>query len=375
MNSKVLIWLMFVTLVVSCKERFDPKLQPAQTNFLVVEGFINANGATTIRLSRTTPLEKLAVKKPELGAQVKIKGDNNTEYTVSEKGNGTYTSDLLTLNANVKYQVHIKTKTGGEYLSELTSIKIAPPIDSVSWQPKDNGIQLSVSAHDQPNNSRYYKWEYEETWEIRSAFMSYFEFKNGILTERNPADVPKLYYCWNSTISTSILLGSSAQLSNNVIHLAPLIYIPIDSRKISVRYSILVKQYSLDREAYDFYKMLKGNTESLGSIFDSQPTDLTGNIVSISNPLEKVIGYISAGTMVEKRIFLLAHEVKSKYLQPCLITTVKNHPDSIKASLGGSLQPFSADAFPPAPISEYYASSPVCIDCRLSGTNVKPSFW
>ena len=43
--------------------------------------------------------------------------------------------------------------------------------------------------------------------------------------------------------------------------------------------------------------LMQKNAESLGSIFDEQPTQITGNIHSVTNPSEQVIGYVSAGTV------------------------------------------------------------------------------
>jgi hypothetical protein len=375
-TSSSIKWLLiFVLIAAGCKERFDPKLAPVQTDYLVVEGFINANGATTIKLSRTTPIDVRANQKPELNAEVRISGEDNSSFNVTGRGNGTYTSDSIVLNVNQKYRLQIKTRSGSEYLSEFSSIKRAPPIDSISWKPENNGINISVSTHDQQNKSIYYKWDYEETWELRSAYTYGFEYKPPTVVRRT-GDLSKFYYCWNSFKSNNILLGSSAQLTSDIIYQAPITYIPIESEKLAVRYSILIKQYVLDRKGYDFYKMMKSNTESIGSIFDPQPSDLPGNITCVTNPLEKAIGYIAAATMSEKRIFLLAQEVNSKFRRDCKVIYVANNADSIKYYFdGGGLLPFDSDGSPPGPVLGYFASYPTCIDCTLRGSNIKPSFW
>jgi hypothetical protein len=47
----------------------------------------------------------------------------------------------------------------------------------------------------------------------------------------------------------------------------------------------------------------------LGTIFDAQPTEITGNIRSLSDPAEKVIGFINAAPVQEARIFISKEEV------------------------------------------------------------------
>ncbi len=362
--------------VISCKEPFDPKISPVQSNYLVVEGNINVNGFTSIALSRTLPLKDSINSKPELNAQVTITGNDNSVFEVRDAGNGTYLSDSLVLNPNQKYRLHIKTTAGGEYLSDYSSVLQTPAIDSINWKLENNGVRFYVNTHDPQNKTRYYKWDYEETWEINSAYLSYYKYENGFVIPRDFSEIPKLYYCWRSSKSVSILLGSSAQLTNDVISLAPVEFIPLESEKLSVRFSILVKQYSLDRKAYDFYKMMKSNTESLGSVYDPLPSEITGNITCVSNPQEKVIGYITASTVEQKRLFVTSADVHSKYTQDCRSVYVVNNPDSLNLYLNiRGLMLYMSDGSPPGPVKGYYSSTPYCIDCTLRGTNVQPSFW
>lgn len=367
--------LMVVLLVaVACKEPYDARLAPSQANYLVVEGYISANGITTITLSRTAPLTDTADIKPELNAQVSIEGEDNTGFYLREETSGRYKSDFLNLNLNQKYRLHIKTSLGGEYLSEYTPVKLTPPIDEISWKTDNNGVMIYVNSHDPQNNTRYYKWDYEETWEIHSAFASYYNYVNGSIISRNASEIAKLYYCWLDEKSTNINLGSSAHLTDDVISLAPVNHIPIESEKLSVRYSILVKQYALDQKSYAYLKMMKNNTESLGSIFDPLPSESAGNITCVSNPLEKVIGYVTISTVSEKRLFIARSEVNSTFSHGCQSTYVP--PDSVGFYYDNQgLLPYQSNGTPPGRVLGYYLSSPYCIDCTLRGSNVKPSFW
>lgn len=358
---------------VGCKERFDPPLSPAQSNYLVVEGFINVKGYTTITLRRTVPLKDTAGLKTETGAQVTIVGEDNSTYNVKEKGSGTYMSDSLVLRLNQKYHIHIKTKSGGEYFSEYVQVNQTPAIDSINWKLENNGVRIYVNTHDPQNSSSYYKWDYQETWEINSAYETYYEYKNHTVTARQLSEVPKLYYCWQTQNSSSILTGSTVQLTNNVVSQAPLNFIPLESEKLSVRYSILIRQYSLDRKAYDFFQAMKTNTETLGSIFGPLPSEITGNISCVSTPSEKVIGYITANTIDQKRIFISRAEVPVRYQRDCPSYLVTLDSFRYYYEMGGLLPYMAAGS--PGPIIGYYSSYPNCIDCTLKGTNVKPAFW
>ena len=105
-----------------------------------------------------------------------------------------------------------------------------------------------------------------------------------------------IYKCWKTLNSTSIIIGSSESLSTDIIYL-PFHFIENGSEKLSILYSMKLKQYAVSHEKYLFLQKMKKNTEQTGSLFDPQPSQLSGNIHCLTDPNETVIGYveISAG--------------------------------------------------------------------------------
>jgi hypothetical protein len=80
-------------------------------------------------------------------------------------------------------------------------------------------------------------------------------------------------------------------------------------QQLSVLYSIFVRQYALTEDGYNFLSLMQSNTESLGTIFDPQPSQLKGNIQCLTNPNEPVVGYVSAGTVQQQRIFISRNQL------------------------------------------------------------------
>src|SRR4030095_9484524 len=77
-----------------------------------------------------------------------------------------------------------------------------------------------------------------------------------------------------------------------------------DEPKLDIKYSALVRQYPLDAEAYKYWLTVQKNSQSLGGLFDLQPSQITGNIHGVTNPNDPVFGYISASSVQEQRIFI-----------------------------------------------------------------------
>lgn len=395
MRKSVYILLsMVVILWYSCRKPYNPKPITTTINYLVVEGAINTTDSTIIKLSRTVPLSSKAGSTPELGASVTILSSAGSNYSLFETGKGFYKSPILNLDPSAKYALKIMTIDGKVYQSDFVPVKNSPPIDSVYYKTANTsnpGLHIFADTHDPSNNTRYYRWDFNDTYLYHSAFYSGLylsQIPQDTVLPRNPAN--QIYQCWRSDTSTNILINSSAKLAKDVISENEIYFIPSTSEQISDRYSILVKQYALTPDAYNYFQELKKNTEQLGSIFDAQPSELPGNIHCVTNPSEPVLGYMTAGSPSEKRVFI-DNRVLPAWLAITPYTGCKLDTDLYAQPVGFSIQnyvqafiyssmetPISTIVSSPPALPKtlgYTASTPVCVDCTLRGTNQRPSFW
>ncbi|MBS1501633.1 MAG: DUF4249 domain-containing protein [Bacteroidetes bacterium] len=407
--------LIAVTVVTahSCRKLYNPPTVTAPNSYLVVEGAINAGSdSTIIKISRTVNLSASTKSSPEKNAFVAVDGDQGVSYSLTEIKPGAYAVAGLNLDKTHKYRLNIRTSDGRQYASDFVPVVDSPPIDSVSFDSKGTqasgaGVNIYVSTHDPANRVQYFRWDFTETWEFTSAFESLFYSTGDTVLVRNTTiDTNDIYHCWRSDSSSSVLLGSTAKLSKSVIVNQPVNFIPSTSEKVSREYSILVRQYAMTADAYNFYTTLKKNTEQLGSIFDAQPSQLPGNVHCLSNPAEPVLGYIGAGAVSSKRIFIM--EIQLPYWRPityytinkCMLAhavddvngpcclfryhnkkgEIENQVDEyINYDRGHPLEPY----IPIGPILDdttkyvlgYTAATRECADCTLRGTNIKPGFW
>ncbi|MCY1514262.1 hypothetical protein D9M68_487930 [compost metagenome] len=368
------IFLFILCLISSCKDSYTPKITDANLNMLVVEGMINANGVSTFTLSRTVQVTDGKSSNPERGAVVTIESESNENFPLQEQTPGTYTSASLNLNTAKKYRLHIKTASNANYLSDLVPVKLAPEIERVSWKGGEKELAISVSTSDATDQSQYYRWEYTETWIFFARYESIYIWRTNHIDYRDPDEM--VFQCWGNHNSSSIVLGSSAKLDHDVINETPVIAIPSSDERLGNYYSILVKQSVLTKEGYEFWQNLKKNTESLGSIFDAQPSELRGNIRNTENPEEPVIGFVSAGTITEKRIFISKNELPPHYRiersTDCDVLA-EIEPKEYAAYFGPPTYTVPIDYTPDG--TKMYGTNRECADCTVRGTNKKPAFW
>ncbi|AMR32597.1 hypothetical protein A0256_14775 [Mucilaginibacter sp. PAMC 26640] len=370
--------------VISCKKPFQPAIISSANNYLVVEGLINSGSDSTfIKLSRTVKLSDSVRTNIEKGATVTVEGAGFSR-SLNEITPGVYATAAMNLNPANKYHLLLKLSNGQQYVSDDAEVKISPPVDTISYTKNSEGIQINASSHDPGNNTRYYRYDYDETWKFHAKYLVEYEAVGDDIVPRPIEN--QIYICFGHRASSVVLLASTVKLANDVASNIPITQILSSSEKISMRYSILVRQYALTREAYEFWENLKKNTEQLGSIFDALPSELKGNIHNVANAGEPVIGYISVGTVQTKRLFIDRDELPDSYLlkypyEGCTQdTTLFYNPqtrvEEVKEYLLTKLflPTFSIPGPRAIPIG-YGRTSYECGDCTIRGTKKQPAFW
>ena len=421
MRKLICISSSLLLLLLACKKQFKPQLTSISTNFLAVDGPILSGDSTIIRISRTTGVSDTTRIKAELKAIISIESDQNQLYTLTEKGKGLYVLGVTNFNTARKYRLNIKTADGKIYQSDFVPMKITPPIDSVySKQQTDKSINYYVHTHDATNNTRYYRWDYKETWSYTSLYQSFYQYKNGKITFIAPYGPDDIFGCFRTANSNQVFVGSSAKLGQDIISNQLIGGIAAGSEKISRVYVMQLRQYALTEDGFKYYQALKSNTENLGSIFDPLPSFIKGNIHCVSAPNESVLGFISASTVTTKQIntrgsdlplrvkdiygeipWAPYHYYAAYYFPLPDTTTCKaksffsspftSFPSRVTQFLStgsdllidrSSAAPGDSYPTPLMPDAEYgvgykfYYAPKNCVDCRLKGgTNVRPPYF
>lgn len=400
----VLLFLFISFAIYACRDRYGLPMEKALSNSLVVEGNILKGDSTVIKLSRATAAGERQIR-PETGATVAVESDDNSSFALSETEPGVYKVAPIDLNASVRYRLRIFTG-GKDYESEWTFLINTADIDTLVWERR-NGIDISVKSSGSSDNNRYYKWDYDEVWDFYSKYKSYAYYTSVGVDERGQPIIQcvdkdengvryntcvevygpfgsvyndSMYHCWKYQTSHNINIGSTVTLSDNVIQ-AVVRKIEENSFELNNLYSILVKQTGLSKECYEFYKILKRNSEGLGTIFDAQPSQLKSNLRCTSDPGEVVLGFIDATSVKTKRLFISNSDVGQWNYNPylgCRENVYGNSAEAVADAISFSQVPgevLEYESIPTFRVSSYSTVSALCVDCRLRGVHKKPDFW
>jgi hypothetical protein len=244
-------------------------------------------------------------------------------------------------------------------------MKPVPVIDSLFWEkvtleasaegdPLQEGCSIYLNTHDPSNNTKYYRWEYTETWKFQIPF-----------------SIPN-YLCWTSAVSDLINIKNTTALGDDRIERHPVKFISNESDRLKIKYSILVNQFSLNIDEYTYWEKLQNLTEHVGGLYDIIPSSISSNIYSPDDPGEKVLGYFSVSACSSKRIFI-------KDYFAGLSDPYANCEDA-HAPMGPPVPNLGITVWiigSHGPIDPYWILTydKGCADCTVRGTTKAPDFW
>jgi hypothetical protein len=400
-RPKSIIAMVAVFVLCTCIDPYTPKLK-GYNSLLVIDGLItDANTSYTVRLSRTIQNQNIS---PTLvaDANMYITDDAGNTANLNNIGGGIYKTDSLGFTGYVgrTYTLHITTSEGDEYVSDPCPMQSVPDIDSIYFAKDqelvNNATQseegISIYLDSKAGNNQYYRWAFEETWKFKVPDPKKFNFNMADSSITSVSDIKE--YCWKSSKSDEILIYSNYSGQAGAVKKEPINFIASDqSDRLLIEYSILVKQYSVSQNEYEFWDNLNQVNESGGDIFASQPFSVISNIHNINNPGEQVLGYFQVSAVKQKRIFIPFSEIAGMnmpyYNYPCQRMVAK--PSDYQTALGPLITwddvyavfCINSDYYFVEPeyingtntLEEMVFARPECANCELSGTHTKPDFW
>ncbi len=376
-----------------CIEPYEVDI-PDSSQILVVNGMITDKAETyAIDLTWSSPVDGEGFDKVS-NATVSVESRDGETYLFQSAGGGRYLSDAANFQgeAGKEYRLLIDLP-GANYASEWILLRESPPIESlyaeyderVNSEGPVEGMQVFLNTGDPSGETRYYRWEWVETWRYQAQFaalVNYLGFDQ--LEEKESFST-----CYHVDSSRVIKVATTAQNIEDRLNGYPLLYIDTETNKLASRYSILVRQYVMSEEEFFFWKTIQESIENVGSLFDRQPQSRTGNVHNINDETEPVLGYFSATSVAEKRLYIDRNDLPERTVVYTKFRECYRGLDTVfKADYIGQEEVDEAvfreisygkvfyNIFGFPIISGYILTSPECSDCReLGGTSIKPDFW
>ncbi len=340
---KVAVITMFLSLffTVSCIEEFDIVVKEDYENRLVIEGKItNLPGPYTVKLSISGSINETEFI-PVSSAIVKIIDSDGNSETLSEIEDGVYQTAENGIRGMVgrSYKLFVKTSNEKQYESRFEELLAPVGIESLTANLEspyaknlyntdpntdhDDGYQFYVTTASSDKDKNYYYWQFDETWEIRSFYKPsriYDPYGGPNHTGRyyTPASIDTLFYCWKS-MENKLFTASTAHLNSSKIINLPLNFVSVHSEMLKYKYSLLLTQYTISENAYNFLNELINQEDGLEGLYTKQPYQIRGNVYNINDNEDAVLGYfIVASTTEGARLTVTKPpEIRSRWNMNC----------------------------------------------------------
>jgi len=355
-----------------CITEFYPETDETQSLLVVQALLTDQPEINTVKLSRSHSLELKEKSKPLEGCRVIINDNNENHCELEETEPGIYVTDpdFFRGVAGRKYTLRIYEMDAGEVVRSYESIpmemKPVPPIDTL-WYEKvvisvndlygtpNEGCRVYLRTIDPEGLCRYFRWDFTETWVFRI-----------------PYDVDN-YQCWITSRSTSINVKNTSVLTDNIIMKQPVNFISNETDRLTLKYSMLVNQFSLTEDEFSYWERLQNVSEEIGSLYDVIPASVSGNIRCLEDPDEKVLGYFSVSARRSKRIFINdSFGGQPYYYGGCIERTIPREPPP--PGFNQTLWEVTYDRYTQGENMDI-TSKKGCVDCTVRGSTIKPDFW
>lgn len=301
------VQLIFMVFCISC-------LSPIEIRSDLIGGQIVVSGQVStleeqnfVQLGRTANTERLPF--PLSGATVTLFDDlgNSYSYVEDEFNPGIYLLPGVVALPGVSYHIQMVTPEGlvFESVPEVTpdvpgSVTTSYEAVTEAYTDRDGIVTSSefikiyadVSLPES-STSMYVKWNVEEVFLLTPT-----DFPDPF------AHVPPSCFVAQNADPQSIRLLNGDEITQKSVD-RMLVASRIVDWSFLERHYFTTYQSSVTKEAFDYWTKVDILANSSGSIFDTPPAEITGNIYDANDPTKKVHGYFQVVNQTFDRFYIL----------------------------------------------------------------------
>lgn len=311
MNKKITLFAIALGLwVCSCVEPFNLNIESALRILTVDATLTDTDEEQTIILTESVNSNGSAYSFPILKATVEILVNGTEKIPLTEKESGIYAlPNTFHLKPKTAYKLLFTKADGTKYESSEDQVTTVPEIIGVHDEFVVKGIEkgenyfdpanyVYLDTQDPANDKNNYLWSWK-LFERQSVCATCYNGRYFLTPlparcreERAFANQTFDYFCpgdcWEILKNKDLNVFSDIYSNGNPINNKLIAKIPYYNVKGAL---IEIKQQSISPEAYRYFKLLADQVQNNGSLVDTPPAAIIGNIKNINKPDEAVAGF------------------------------------------------------------------------------------
>lgn len=315
--KKILLILPILLLIESCLSPIDFKVNN-QGGILIVSGKLSTVDESHV-LSIGLSASSNRVPIPITNALVFLIDDRGSRLRYINLENGKYQMpEGFKAAPSISYLLEISLPDGRVYQSKPEKVPDVVGTGKTSFTVTDEestDVDGTVRKRNMleiytdvtlPKKGLFIRWSVEELFVIVPT-----DFPDVFNT------IPPSCYVTNPVDPQRITLYNGSEL--NATEISKLY---VGKREINkdflTRYVLTVKQSSISSQYYEYLRKVNILANQTGSIFDTPPASIVGNITCITNPSETVLGYFNVENVSFDRISIFPFDIPFYIAPHCL---------------------------------------------------------
>lgn len=359
MTRRVLaVWIVVLFGVVSCVDQISFPLEKSRTGRLIVSGlFTDMNDTHIVFLSEAASQDRPPLPsggyltldnkpRPVQNARVQLfssPGNESWVYQEARPGEYELKGDFVTKDGLSYYlEIQIEDRI---YRSRVQTMPEHIGADKLSFSFErtrldDNpdaamAVIRSQVTLPEVDGGYYLRWAVDEAY-----FWDLTFFPNPFNTP--PPNCIVFGYPEPERITriNGDLLGKNPGKSTQIVAQRL-----VDQSFLS-RHYFNVRQLSVSKETFDYWGKVSEVVNNTGSVFDTPPAPIRGNMYNVNNPDEVVLGYFEVAKARITRIYTTAADVPFFLEKECLYQLNKPIDQYLRSCLSCSFFPNSTTEYP-----------------------------
>ncbi len=309
-----------------------------ENNYLVVDGKVNLNDSVqTISLTRTDEVGRSGNFPPERGAKVVLLENSQSVASFLETKPGSYQIYNFKPTEGYLYSIDIQLQGGDHYASQPELMPSPVPIDSVYFIFDGNAYFTLFSNIHIPENKKapYLRWRTQLVYQRSDLYC-------GALDQ-----VTSCYYqLERKSDSQKLILLDGSELEPGANLAFPITTVLVADTLFGEVTYYTIYQESITPSTFQYWEKVNRLLTQTGSVFDTPPGQIRGNIYNVDDPNAPVLGLFYATAEDYARVKTIPTDFLPLHINPYC----------------------GAPGFPPNPFP-----FPDCCYCKFG--IAKPDYW
>lgn len=307
LGQRCLLWGMLLATLSGCIDPVDLPIRQTERR-LVVEGLITDEPPPyPIKLTYSGNLNRSLLIPDELainGAVVTVEDNlGNLTQLMQDPLNPAFywlRDDRLRGVPGRAYTLRVTLPDGGKYVSRPEVLVPVPPVERLYGEYREsdrnttqfNTFRVYVDTRDPATPGNFYRWQamsYMPIWGYNDPQGLY---KPSLGPQ--PGYYAPYYGSLTNVLSDQLVNGN--RITGRLMLIPPLL-------ALGAQY-VEVRQYSLSREAYQYWIRYEEQLARTGTLFDPQPASIEGNVRAEADTNNLALGYFGASAVSRERIIM-----------------------------------------------------------------------